>query len=208
VNTSKEQKSQSRRPPAMERHTGSGGAREGSHPTKRFVEGSWDERSWSNCPSADMAGRPKSGLLPMSIYSLALSRNFACCRPGSNELVPLSTSLQRGAPAECRLHALKRLMISNVMWGFRLEGGPAGSDHPPGARVSQLLEDGYSIRAADMPGAGDLMMRVYAAMAQKEYELISAIASNWSAGRRSRLGSSGFRPSSDAPMPARVGGPV
>jgi hypothetical protein len=85
-------------------------------------------------------------------------------------------------------------------------GLPAGGR--PGARVSQLLEDGYSIRAADMPGAGDLMMRVYAAMAQKEYELISAIASNWSAGRRSRLGSSGFRPSSDAPMPARVGGPV
>ncbi|HEY8614309.1 MAG TPA: recombinase family protein, partial [Roseomonas sp.] len=30
-----------------------------------------------------------------------------------------------------------------------------------------------SIRAADMPGADDLMMRVYAAMAQKERELIS-----------------------------------
>src|SRR4051794_23440041 len=39
--------------------------------------------------------------------------------------------------------------------------------------LSQLLEDGYSIRAADMPGADDLMMRVYAAMAQKERELIS-----------------------------------
>jgi hypothetical protein len=34
--------------------------------------------------------------------------------------------------------------------------------------LSQLLKDGYSIRAADMPGADDLMMRVYAAMAQKE----------------------------------------
>lgn len=34
--------------------------------------------------------------------------------------------------------------------------------------LSQLLEDGYSIRAADMPGADDLMMRIYAAMAQKE----------------------------------------
>ncbi len=32
--------------------------------------------------------------------------------------------------------------------------------------LSQLLEDGYSVRAADMPGADDLMMRVYAAMAQ------------------------------------------
>jgi DNA invertase Pin-like site-specific DNA recombinase len=39
--------------------------------------------------------------------------------------------------------------------------------------LSQLLEDGISIRAADMPGADDLMMRVYAAMAQKERELIS-----------------------------------
>jgi DNA invertase Pin-like site-specific DNA recombinase len=39
--------------------------------------------------------------------------------------------------------------------------------------LSQLLEDGISIRAADMPGADGLMMRVYAAMAQKERELIS-----------------------------------
>ncbi|WP_043838911.1 recombinase family protein [Muricoccus aerilatus] len=38
---------------------------------------------------------------------------------------------------------------------------------------SGLLEEGVSIRAADMPGADDLMMRVYAAMAQKERELIS-----------------------------------
>ena len=40
--------------------------------------------------------------------------------------------------------------------------------------LSQLLEDGVSIRAADMPGADDLMMRIYAAMAQKKRELISA----------------------------------
>jgi len=40
--------------------------------------------------------------------------------------------------------------------------------------LSQLLEDGISIRAADMLGADDLMMRIYAAMAQKERELISA----------------------------------
>ena len=32
--------------------------------------------------------------------------------------------------------------------------------------LSQLLEDGYSIRAADMPGADDLMIRIYAAMAR------------------------------------------
>ena len=38
--------------------------------------------------------------------------------------------------------------------------------------LSQLLEEGVSIRAADMPGADDLMMRIYAAMAQKERELI------------------------------------
>ncbi|GGJ35504.1 recombinase family protein [Neoroseomonas lacus] len=40
--------------------------------------------------------------------------------------------------------------------------------------LSQLLEDGVSIRAADMPGVDDLMLRIYAAMAQKERELISA----------------------------------
>ncbi len=55
--------------------------------------------------------------------------------------------------------------------------------------LSQLLEDGYSIRAADMPGADDLMMRVYAAMAQKERELISertraALAAAKARGRR------------------------
>jgi DNA invertase Pin-like site-specific DNA recombinase len=40
--------------------------------------------------------------------------------------------------------------------------------------LSQLLEDGVAIRAADMPGADELMLRIYAAMAQKERELISA----------------------------------
>lgn len=39
--------------------------------------------------------------------------------------------------------------------------------------LSQLLEDGVSIRAVDMPGADELMLRIYAAMAQKERELIS-----------------------------------
>ena len=38
--------------------------------------------------------------------------------------------------------------------------------------LSQLLEDGVSLRAADMPGADELMLRIYAAMAQKERELI------------------------------------
>ncbi len=36
-----------------------------------------------------------------------------------------------------------------------------------------MIEDGNSIRAADMPSLDDLMMRIYAAMAQKERELIS-----------------------------------
>ena len=39
--------------------------------------------------------------------------------------------------------------------------------------LSQLLGHGVSLRAADMPGADELMLRVYAAMAQKERELIS-----------------------------------
>ena len=39
--------------------------------------------------------------------------------------------------------------------------------------LSGLLEEGLSIQAADMPGADDRMMRVYAATAQKERELIS-----------------------------------
>jgi DNA invertase Pin-like site-specific DNA recombinase len=39
--------------------------------------------------------------------------------------------------------------------------------------LSQLLEEGIGIRAADMPGADELMLRIYAAMAQKERELIS-----------------------------------
>ena len=39
--------------------------------------------------------------------------------------------------------------------------------------LSGLLGESYQIRMADMPGADDLMMRIYAAMAQKERELIS-----------------------------------
>ena len=64
--------------------------------------------------------------------------------------------------------------------------------------LSQLLEDGYSICAADRPGADDLMMRVYAAMAQKERELISertkaALAA--AKARGARLGGDrGYRP--------------
>jgi DNA invertase Pin-like site-specific DNA recombinase len=64
--------------------------------------------------------------------------------------------------------------------------------------LSQLLEDGVSIRAADMPGADDLMMRVYAAMAQKERELISertraALAAARARGR-ALGGDRGYRP--------------
>jgi DNA invertase Pin-like site-specific DNA recombinase len=64
--------------------------------------------------------------------------------------------------------------------------------------LSQLLEDGVSIRAADMPGADDLMMRVYAAMAQKERELISerTRAALAAARARGRVlgGDRGYRP--------------
>lgn len=72
-----------------------------------------------------------------------------------------------------------------------------------GARLhtlSQLLEDGYSIRAADMPGADDLMMRIYAAMAQKERELISERTKAALAAARARGkalgGDRGYRPAS------------
>jgi DNA invertase Pin-like site-specific DNA recombinase len=64
--------------------------------------------------------------------------------------------------------------------------------------LSQLLEDGYSIRAADMPGADDLMMRIYAAMAQKERELISERTRAALAAARARGtalgGNRGYRP--------------
>ena len=64
--------------------------------------------------------------------------------------------------------------------------------------LSHLLEEGYSIRAVDMPGADDLMMRIYAAMAQKERELISertraALAAARARGRRLG-GDRGYRP--------------
>ena len=64
--------------------------------------------------------------------------------------------------------------------------------------LSQLLEDGISIRAADMPGADDLMLRIYAAMAQKERELISerTRAALAAAKARGRVlgGDRGYRP--------------
>jgi hypothetical protein len=64
--------------------------------------------------------------------------------------------------------------------------------------LSQLVEDGYSVRAADMPGADDLMMRVYAAMAHKERELISErtkAALGAAKARGARLGDDrGYRP--------------
>ena len=65
--------------------------------------------------------------------------------------------------------------------------------------LSQLLEDGYSIRAADMPGADVIMMRIYAAMAQKERELISERTKAALAAARARGkalgGDRGYRPS-------------
>ena len=76
--------------------------------------------------------------------------------------------------------------------------------------LSQLLEDGVSIRAADMPGADDLMMRIYAAMAQKERELISerTRAALAAAKARGRVlgGDRGYRPPNppDARAAARM----
>ena len=76
--------------------------------------------------------------------------------------------------------------------------------------LSQLLEDGVSIRAADMPGADDLMMRIYAAMAQKEREPISARTKAALAAAKARGavlgGDRGYRPPSgpDAVAAARV----
>lgn len=76
--------------------------------------------------------------------------------------------------------------------------------------LSQLLEDGISIRAADMPGADDLMMRIYAAMAQKERELISARTKAALAAAKARGavlgGDRGYRPPTgpDAAAAARV----
>jgi len=76
--------------------------------------------------------------------------------------------------------------------------------------LSQLLEDGISIRAADMPGADDLMMRIYVAMAQKERELISARTKAALAAAKARGtvlgGDRGYRPPAgpDAAAAARV----
>ena len=76
--------------------------------------------------------------------------------------------------------------------------------------LSQLLEDGVSIRAADMPGADDLMMRIYAAMAQKERELISERTKAALAAAKARGavlgGDRGYRPLAgpDATAAARV----
>ncbi len=75
--------------------------------------------------------------------------------------------------------------------------------------LSQLLEDGYSVRAADMPGADDLMMRVYAAMAQKERELISERTRAALAAAKARGtvlgGDRGYRPNEAPDARRRVG---
>ena len=72
--------------------------------------------------------------------------------------------------------------------------------------LSQLLEDGVSLRAADMPGADDLMLRIYAAMAQKERELISErtkAALRAAKARGTALGGDrGHRPSAPPSAPA------
>lgn len=76
--------------------------------------------------------------------------------------------------------------------------------------LSQLLEDGVSLRAADMPGADELMLRIYAAMAQKERELIgertrAALAAAKARGRMLG-GDRGYRPATgpDAALAAQA----
>ena len=66
--------------------------------------------------------------------------------------------------------------------------------------LSELLEEGLSIRAADMPGADDLMMRVYAAMTQKERELISERTRAALAAARTRRRDRGWRPTWARPV--------
>jgi DNA invertase Pin-like site-specific DNA recombinase len=76
--------------------------------------------------------------------------------------------------------------------------------------LSRLLEEGYAVRAADMPGADDLMMRIYAAMAQRERELIGARTKAALAAARARGvalgGDRGHRPAEgpDAAAAARA----
>jgi DNA invertase Pin-like site-specific DNA recombinase len=69
--------------------------------------------------------------------------------------------------------------------------------------LSQLLEAGVAIRAADMPGADELMLRIYAAMAQKERELISACTKAALAAAKARGavlgGDQGWRPPQQGP---------
>jgi DNA invertase Pin-like site-specific DNA recombinase len=83
---------------------------------------------------------------------------------------------------------LKHAISETQLPGHAAESGAA--------TLSQLLEDGVSIRAADMPGADDLMTRSCAAMAQKERELIIARTKAALAAAKARdtaLG--GYRPS-------------
>lgn len=72
--------------------------------------------------------------------------------------------------------------------------------------LSALLEEGIRPRTADMPDADDLMLRVYAAMAQRERELISertkaALAAAKARGQQLG-GDRGFRPA--APPDAKA----
>jgi DNA invertase Pin-like site-specific DNA recombinase len=77
--------------------------------------------------------------------------------------------------------------------------------------LSALLEEGIRPRTADMPDADDLMLRVYAAMAQRERELISertkvalaaAKARREAAGLPGLGGDRGYRPA--APPDAQL----
>jgi hypothetical protein len=54
--------------------------------------------------------------------------------------------------------------------------------------LSRPLEEGYAIRTGDMPGADDLTMRIYPAMARKEREPIVARKMAQAAASAERLG--------------------
>lgn len=76
--------------------------------------------------------------------------------------------------------------------------------------LSKLLEEGIRPRLADMPDADDLMLRVYAAISERERELISertkaALAAAKARGQRLG-GDRGFRPAAppDAAVAARA----
>jgi hypothetical protein len=96
----------------------------------------------------------------------------------------LSTNWPRRSSRRSRRFCdLSTSLAVRLLWKLWPAAADAGS-----SSCAATGEEGYSVRAADMPGADDLMMRIYAAMPQKERELI---------GERTRAalgGDRGYRP--------------